>query len=162
MGIKTARNWGSPNDFKKVRTCDSRLGFKVLTSLQYLGLRPNKTFLEWGPNKEVAAAAEELYGTINHFVLFRLRTPNQLSRVWVSALVTPSLVLSLQIPSLLFVETVSLPLISPPQSRRLGFRRLRAVSGESWVQFHARLTPSYSPRRVCRQQHLRLVPAHDA
>ena len=63
--------WGCcPNDFKKVRTCDSRLCFRVLTSLQYLGLRPYKTFLEWNPNEEVAAVTEKLYGTIDHLELY--------------------------------------------------------------------------------------------
>ena len=72
MGIEAARNWGccSLNDFRKVRSCDSHLCFKVLTFLQYLGLRPYKTFLEWNPNEEVAAAAEKLYGTIDHLELY--------------------------------------------------------------------------------------------
>ena len=71
------------------------------------------------------------------------------SQVLISALVTPSIVLSLQMPSLSFVKTVFLPPISSPQPDRLGFRRLRAVSGESWIRFHVWSTlPSHSLRRV--------------
>ena len=33
-------------------------------------MRPYKTFLEWNPNEEVAAAAEKLYGTIDHLELY--------------------------------------------------------------------------------------------
>ena len=38
--------------------------------MQYLGLRLYKTFLEWNPNPEIAAAAEKLYGTIDHLELY--------------------------------------------------------------------------------------------
>ncbi|KAF9650781.1 heme peroxidase [Thelephora ganbajun] len=55
MGIEAARRWGccSLNDFRK-----------------YLGLKPHKTFLEWNPNEEIAAAAEKLYGTIDNLELY--------------------------------------------------------------------------------------------
>ena len=33
-------------------------------------MRPYKTFLEWNPDKEVAAAAEKLYGSIDHLELY--------------------------------------------------------------------------------------------
>ena len=48
-----------------------RLGFsELLTSSQYLGLRPYKSFLEWNPNPEIAKAAEKLYGDIDHLELY--------------------------------------------------------------------------------------------
>jgi linoleate 10R-lipoxygenase len=77
-------------------------------------LKPYKTFLEWNPNEEVATAAKKLYGVIDHLELYagpQAEDTNQSSMVLVSAL--PSLVQSLKTPSLLFMEAVSLPLISP-------------------------------------------------
>ena len=44
--------------------------FEFLTPLQYLGLRPYKSFLEWNPQPEIAAAAEKLYGDIDHLELY--------------------------------------------------------------------------------------------
>ena len=38
--------------------------------MQYLGLRPYKSFLEWNPRPEIAAAAEKLYGDIDHLELY--------------------------------------------------------------------------------------------
>lgn len=55
MGIESARRWGccSLNDFR-----------------QFLGLRRYKTFLEWNPDKEIADAAEKLYGEIDNLELY--------------------------------------------------------------------------------------------
>lgn len=55
MGIEQNRQWGvcSLNDFRK-----------------YLGLKPYKTFSEWNTDKEVADAAEKLYGHIDHLELY--------------------------------------------------------------------------------------------
>ena len=69
-------------------------------------------FLEWNPNEEVAAAAEGLYGTIDHLELYAGLQAEDTKKV--SALVTPSLVLSLQTSSLSSAETVFLPPILPP------------------------------------------------
>jgi len=63
------------------------------------GLKPHKTFLEWNSDGEISAAAKKPYGIIDHLELLlapRLRTPDQSSRVLVSALVTPSFAPSLQ------------------------------------------------------------------
>ncbi|KAF8074859.1 linoleate diol synthase [Lyophyllum atratum] len=55
MGIEQNRAWGvcSLNDFRK-----------------YLGLKPYKSFLEWNSDKEIADAAEKLYGDIDHLELY--------------------------------------------------------------------------------------------
>ncbi|KIP10018.1 hypothetical protein PHLGIDRAFT_101881 [Phlebiopsis gigantea 11061_1 CR5-6] len=55
MGIEANRRWGvcSLNDFRK-----------------FLGLKPYATFLEWNSDPEVAAAAEKLYGNIDHLELY--------------------------------------------------------------------------------------------
>ncbi|GJE90952.1 linoleate diol synthase and cytochrome P450 domain-containing protein [Phanerochaete sordida] len=55
MGIEASRRWGccSLNDFRK-----------------FLGLKPYATFLEWNSNKEIANAAEKLYGDIDHLELY--------------------------------------------------------------------------------------------
>lgn len=37
---------------------------------QYLGLRRYKSFLEWNPDKEIATAAEKLYGEIDNLELY--------------------------------------------------------------------------------------------
>ncbi|KZT65024.1 linoleate diol synthase [Daedalea quercina L-15889] len=55
MGIESARQWGccSLNDFR-----------------QFLGLQRYSSFLAWNPDKEVAAAAEKLYGDIERLELY--------------------------------------------------------------------------------------------
>ncbi|KAG6813888.1 hypothetical protein H0H92_006295 [Tricholoma furcatifolium] len=55
MGIEQNRRWGvcSLNDFRS-----------------YLGLKPYASFLEWNPNKEIAEAAEKLYGHIDYLELY--------------------------------------------------------------------------------------------
>ncbi|KAH9839793.1 linoleate diol synthase [Rhodofomes roseus] len=55
MGIESARQWGccSLNDFR-----------------QFLGLKRYSSFEEWNPNKEVAAAAQKLYGDIERLELY--------------------------------------------------------------------------------------------
>ncbi|KAH9926861.1 heme peroxidase [Fomitopsis serialis] len=55
MGIESGRQWGccSLNDFR-----------------QFLGLKRYSSFLEWNPDKEVAAAAEKLYGDIERLELY--------------------------------------------------------------------------------------------
>ncbi|KAG6860884.1 hypothetical protein C0995_006439 [Termitomyces sp. Mi166 len=55
MGIEQNRRWGvcSLNDFRK-----------------YLGLKPYKTFLEWNSDREIADAAEKLYGDIENLELY--------------------------------------------------------------------------------------------
>ncbi|KAG5723411.1 Psi-producing oxygenase C [Termitomyces sp. T112] len=55
MGIEQNRRWGvcSLNDFR-----------------QYLGLKRHKTFLEWNSDKEIADAAEKLYGNIENLELY--------------------------------------------------------------------------------------------
>ncbi|GLB41915.1 putative animal haem peroxidase [Lyophyllum shimeji] len=55
MGIEQNRAWGvcSMNDFRK-----------------YLGLKPFKSFLEWNSDKEIADAAEKLYGHIDNLELY--------------------------------------------------------------------------------------------
>ncbi|KAG2364875.1 putative linoleate diol synthase [Suillus spraguei] len=55
MGIEANRAWGvcSLNDFRK-----------------FLGLKTYTSFLEWNPNREVADAAEKLYGHINNLELY--------------------------------------------------------------------------------------------
>ncbi|KAG6889751.1 hypothetical protein C0992_004269 [Termitomyces sp. T32_za158] len=55
MGIEQNRRWGvcSLNDFRK-----------------YLGLKPYKTFLEWNSDKEIAGAAEKLYGSVENLELY--------------------------------------------------------------------------------------------
>lgn len=55
MGIEANRAWGvcSLNDFRK-----------------FLGLKTYTSFLEWNPNREVADAAEKLYGHIDNLELY--------------------------------------------------------------------------------------------
>ncbi|KAF5383694.1 hypothetical protein D9615_003624 [Tricholomella constricta] len=55
MGIEQNRRWGvcSLNDFRK-----------------YLGLKPYNSFLDWNPDKEIADAAEKLYGHIDYLELY--------------------------------------------------------------------------------------------
>ncbi|EGN96758.1 hypothetical protein SERLA73DRAFT_93339 [Serpula lacrymans var. lacrymans S7.3] len=55
MGIEANRSWGvcSLNDFRK-----------------FLGLKTYESFLEWNPDKEIADAAEKLYGHIDNLELY--------------------------------------------------------------------------------------------
>ncbi|KAG9313033.1 heme peroxidase [Chiua virens] len=55
MGIESNRAWGvcSLNDFRK-----------------FLGLKTYSSFEEWNPNKDVAEAAEKLYGSIDNLELY--------------------------------------------------------------------------------------------
>jgi len=91
----------------------------------------------------------------------RSRTSNQLLMVPVSPLATPSLATSLQMPLLLFVETVPLPHISlsttsPPGVSLIACDLPRFLCP---VLCSAN-SSSCSPGGFYQQQHLRLVPAH--
>ena len=72
MGIESARRWGccSLNDFRQVSADCWCPDLQVLISAQFLGLRRYKSFLEWNPDKEVADAAEKLYGEIDNLELY--------------------------------------------------------------------------------------------
>ncbi|KAH9016639.1 hypothetical protein EDB83DRAFT_2528743 [Lactarius deliciosus] len=50
--------------------CVILLDNSMWTSLQYLGLKPYTTFLEWNSNKEIAEAAEHLYTHIDNLELY--------------------------------------------------------------------------------------------
>ena len=55
LGIEQARKWG----------CCTLNEFRL-----FLGLRPYKTFEEWNPDKDVAAAARKLYRTPDNLELY--------------------------------------------------------------------------------------------
>ncbi|GJE95217.1 linoleate dioxygenase-like and cytochrome P450 domain-containing protein [Phanerochaete sordida] len=79
MGIETARRWGccSLNDFRK-----------------FLGLKPYTSFLEWNSDRNIASAAEKLYGNIENLELYAGLQAEEAKPVMDGAGLCPSFTLS--------------------------------------------------------------------
>jgi linoleate 10R-lipoxygenase len=70
MGIEASRAWGTCsvsqlNYLAMKNYFLTRSNMKINEFRKFMGLKPYSSFLEWNPNKDVAATAEKLYGEID-------------------------------------------------------------------------------------------------